>query len=126
MSDQLSKPLYGIFRFPVDADRAATLKNFRLGGNSVSPTVTTNAANLDASLGSTFIVANAANTTFTTTNLVDGQVIRLLFTNSSGGDVTNVFTSMSGSSVAVHTLKITLYTIFKVGPTVCFTQSAIT
>ena len=126
MSDQLSKPLYGIFRFPVDADRAATLKNFRLGGNSVSPTVTTNAANLDASLGGTFIVANAANTTFTTTNLVDGQVIRLLFTNSSGGNVTNVFTSMSGTSTAIATLKIVIYTIYKMGATVYYTQSAIT
>jgi len=126
MSDQFSKPLYGQFKFQLDADRASTVKNFKLAGNSVTVTPASNAANLDGSLSCSFIVSNNANTTFTVTNLVDGQRLRLVFTNTHGSNaVTNVFTSMTGVSSSIAASKIVVFVIFKVGTVVYFTQTAL-
>lgn len=125
MSDQFVRKLFGQYSFGLDSDRAATSKNLRIGGDSVAVTPVANAVNLDASLSSSFTVTNAAATTFTTSNLVQGQMLRVIFTNTAVGNVTNVFTAMTGLSVAIATTKIVLFSIFKIGSTVYFTQAAL-
>lgn len=125
MSDQLRKNLTGQYAFLTEADRLATLKNIKLGGAAVAVTITTGAGTINAALGCLFTAATVANTTFTITNLKDGQVIKLVTTNS-GGAHTVTLTGVTGTIAASGSSGVDSFTIFNAGGTIYVTQDVIT
>lgn len=119
----------GIFTFWVDAHRQTTLKNLRVGGDTVALTDPTAASTVTVPVdqGSTFSITAPASTNFTitTTNFVDGQWARLIVTRA--GDLgTITFNSSTGLFTATTGAGVTGFMFFRVSSTTYFVQTTIT
>lgn len=118
MSDQLSKPLVGQYKFLNTADRSATLVNLRIQGSaSVELVPVANAVALNGNLGCLFFVEVTGSTTFTLSNITNGQIINILVSNAAVGAVTLTFTSTTGTLTTLASGAVGLYTLYKVAST---------
>lgn len=124
MSDNFTKPLFGAYVFGTDAHRALTVRNLYLGGDSVTPTVTSNAATLNASLGSSFYIEDSGNTAIAVSNIRQGQELTLVY-KALGGARTPSFTSCIGAIVAVAQNNASVFRIYKVKTHVFVTQTSL-
>jgi len=117
MSDQLSKPLFGQYKFSRESDRVATCNDMKLqGGAAQVITPAANVVTIDATLGCLFKATNNAATTITINGMVDGQIVNVLLINSnSGSAIQPTFTAATGTITTLAASATGLYTVYKVG-----------
>lgn len=123
---KLAKIKRGIYDFWNAAHRQSTLRNLRVGGDTVDLGTNPTTIVCDASAAGSFTVATSASTNYNVfaLNMVDGQAIRLLVTRA-GDFGTLTFISMTGLFTATTGAGTTSFFILKVASTVYFVQTTV-
>lgn len=123
----LPKIKRGQYTFWNAADRQSTNRNLRVGGDSVSlgVAVGSGTATLNAALAGTFYITDAGlNYTVTVSNMVDGQMLRLVvIRGDDSGTIT--FSNATGVFVAHTGIGTDVFSFIKVGSTIYFVQSVL-